>query len=98
MIIVTNGLRLLSLPDAITVVHEPTQPAMSRSRCSGTLDSIFAMQMLAAFVADQVPLIDPIDTPCGNSTLMIVPTGVTNSRARWSPPIARMSKQAAGGW
>ena len=43
---------------------------------------------LAAFVADHVPAIDPIDTPCGKSALMIDPAGVTNSIWRCSPPSA----------
>ncbi len=88
MIIVTNGWSLVSSPDAMTVVQEPTQPASKRSVSSGVLDSIFAMQMFAAFVHDHVPAIDPIERPCGNSALMIEPTGVMNSSARWMPPSA----------
>ena len=85
MIIVTNGCLLLSRPEAITVVQEPTQPASSLSCNSGTLDSIFAMHTFDAFVADQVPLIEPIETPWGNSALTIVPTGVTYSSADEPP-------------
>ena len=88
MIMVTKGSLLLSSPEAITVVHDPTQPASNRSSSSGTLESMFAMQMFAAFVAAQVPAMDPIETPWGNSAFITVPDGVMKLSARCSPPRA----------
>ena len=53
-----------------------------------TPDKSGAMQTFEALVADQVPLIEPIETPCVNSALMIVPSGVLYSIARCRPPRA----------